>query len=119
MEAPIVLTVDMPRLDFSNSAAFGERLSLALGEDGSNHVIIDFKSVQAISSMAFRELLLALKKATAGNGVVAVAGLWGIAREAFNLSRLDVAFRTFDSLADAQRAFADGSIHSKRSSSSR
>ncbi len=113
MEPPIVLTIDAPRLDFSNADAFGERLSLALGDDGSKHVIVDFHGVEAISSVGFRALVLGLKKSTAGNGAIVVAGLHGLAREAYLVSKLDLAFHTFQTLELAQQAFEAGEIQAK------
>jgi anti-sigma B factor antagonist len=113
MEPPIVLTIDAPRLDYANADAFGERLSAALGDDGSKHVIVDFHGVDLISSVGFRALVLGLKKSTAGNGAIVVTGLRGVAREAYMVSKLDLAFHTFETLELAQHAFAAGEIQAK------
>ena len=113
MEPPIVLTIDAPRLDHSNADAFSERLLAALGENGSRHVIVDFTGVEAISSVGFRALVLALKKSTAGDGAIVVSGLHGLAQEAYEISKLDLAFHTFRTLELAQRAFANGEIQAK------
>ncbi|HEV8021704.1 MAG TPA: STAS domain-containing protein [Candidatus Lustribacter sp.] len=113
MEQPTVLTIDAPRLDYANADAFGERLSQALGDDGSKHVIVNFHGVEAISSVGFRALVLGLKKSTAGNGAIVVTGLSGLAREAYLVSKLDLAFHTFETLELAQTAFRAGEIQAK------
>ncbi len=102
MAGPLVLTVTESRIDHETAAAFQDELLAVVG-DGSSLVIIDLASVESISSVGLRALVVAAKKSKPAGGTIAVSGLRPLVREVFKITRFDSLFPTFDTV-DAARA---------------
>ena len=61
MAGPLVMTVTESRIDHETAAGFQDDLLAVVG-DGSETVIIDLASVESISSVGLRALVVAAKK---------------------------------------------------------
>ncbi len=75
---------------------------------GSPPVILDMSRVVLISSLGLRVLMIAAKQVGAQQGRMIVAGLTGMLREVFEISRFNRVFETFDTV-DAALAAVGGS----------
>lgn len=105
----VVVAAPAGRLDHSVSEAFEQSL-LPLANDPNTHaLVVDFSSVDYISSVCLRVLMLAAKALRARKGRVAAVSLQPIVAEIFAISRFDSVFEMFPSLPDALRALSPGS----------
>lgn len=68
---------------------------------GRDKLLLDLGPLEYISSAGLRVLMLAARQAKAQGGTVAVAGLGTVVREIFEISRFNLVFRIFDSVAAA------------------
>jgi anti-sigma B factor antagonist len=100
---PSVFTIAVKKIDYATAAAFQDDLLTAVG-DGSGRLVIDFAGVETISSIGLRALVVAAKKARAGDGRIAVAALAPVVREVFLISRFDAILPMYDSVAAATAA---------------
>jgi anti-anti-sigma factor len=107
MNEPVVVPIAHARIDYDSAERFGEQLLAALG-DGSALVIVDFSSVETISSVGLRALVVAAKKSATAKGKIVVSGLRPLVREVFEISRFDALFAVFDSVDDARTALVAG-----------
>ncbi|HMX15700.1 MAG TPA: STAS domain-containing protein [Rhodocyclaceae bacterium] len=73
---------------------------------GGEPVVLDFSGVEYISSVGLRVLMLASRQVAAQDGCIAMAALTPLVREVFEISRFNLVFRTFDSVAAAVAALA-------------
>jgi anti-anti-sigma factor len=101
-EATIVV-VDQARIDFETCEAFQERLLQTI-DAGSSVFVIDFSAVKYISSAGLRALVVASKKAKESNGKIAIAALQPLVLEVFTISRFDVLFNVYATVAEAMAA---------------
>ena len=67
-------------------------------------LILDFSGISYISSVGLRVLMLAARQVTAQQGQMAIAGLQPVVREIFQISRFDMVFKIYDSVAAAAAA---------------
>jgi anti-anti-sigma factor len=73
------------RVDSTTAPVLGERLTAAVGAPGAR-VVLDFRSVEYISSAGFRVLLLAAKRAETGASRLVLCGISGKVRQLFDIA---------------------------------
>jgi anti-anti-sigma factor len=95
-DRPLVL-VPARRLDSSTAPDFETEL-LGRIEGGANAVLLDFSTVDYISSAGLRVILLAGKRLRATGGRLALCGLTEDCLEAFRISGFDTLFPLFASV---------------------
>lgn len=97
---PPLVVVPAQRLDSSTSPAF-ERELMAQIEQGATTVLLDFASVNYISSAGLRVILLAGKRLKASGGSLGLCGLNDDCREVFRISGFDALFPLHASVDEA------------------
>ena len=91
------------RIDHASSEAFRGALSnpLARCAAGGDHIVLDFTSLEYISSAGLRVLMLAHRQAANQGGKLVISGLQPVVREIFEISRFTMIFEIFPSVRDA------------------
>jgi anti-sigma B factor antagonist len=102
-EGDIVVLSPVGQIDNETSAGFQTQLLEVVGE-GSGRVLLDFTSVDYISSAGLRALMTASKKTKAGGGRIAVTALNKMVKEIYEISRFTLIVPAFDSAAEATAA---------------
>lgn len=72
--------------------------------DGAHTIIVDLSQVNFVDSSALATLVQAMKRCREQDGELILCGVRQPVRIIFELTRLDKAFRIFNSLEDAQMA---------------
>ena len=60
--------------------------------------MLDFASIDYISSVGLRALMLAARQVKAQNGRIAIAALTSVVKEVFEISRFNMVYKVFDSV---------------------
>ncbi len=68
---------------------------------GGDRLVLDFSSVDYISSVGLRVLMLAAKQSREQGGTIVIAALQPVVREIFEISRFNLVFECFDSVREA------------------
>jgi len=91
------------RIDHATAEVFKTALapSLAGCAAGRDCVVIDLASVEYISSVGLRVLMLASKQAKTQGGALGVCALQPVVREIFEISRFHLVLQVFPTLRDA------------------
>jgi anti-sigma B factor antagonist len=84
-EGDIVVLEPEGRVDSTTAPVLGERLAAVLNARGTR-LVLDFKSLEYISSAGFRVLLLAAKHAEAAGCRFVLCGITGKVRQLFDLA---------------------------------
>jgi len=92
------------RIDNDTSPSFQARLLAAIGAVP-NTVIVDLAGVEYLSSAGLRALMMGAKQSKAANGHLAVAGLKGVVKEIFAISRFGYVVQVFETPDDALAAW--------------
>jgi anti-anti-sigma factor len=98
-EDGILVLRPVGRLNNDTSPDFQARLLAWV--DSNDAVVIDFASVEYISSAGLRALMMASRRAKARGGRIAVAALSPLVNEVFTISRFDQVVQVFETTADA------------------
>ncbi|HXN13953.1 MAG TPA: STAS domain-containing protein [Candidatus Acidoferrales bacterium] len=101
-DGDILILSPAGRIDNDTSPAFQTRLLAALAPGAA--VLVDFSSVQYISSAGLRALMMGSKQAKASKGRLAVAALGPVVKEIFEISRFSMVVEVFGTTADALAA---------------
>jgi anti-sigma B factor antagonist len=101
-EDGILVLRPVGRLNNDTSPDFQARLLAWVDSDDA--VVIDFASVEYISSAGLRALMMASRRAHARGGRIAVAALSPLVNEVFTISRFDQVVQVFETTADARAA---------------
>lgn len=104
-QGDIVVLAPIGRINNDTSAAFQTRLLDSVGSAASK-VLIDFSSVEYISSAGLRTLMMASKQSKASNGRIAVAALAPVVKEIFTISRFTLVVQVFETTAQAIAALS-------------
>lgn len=101
------------RIDYQNAEAFKSALMPYIENcrAGGDQVVLDLSGLEYVSSAGLRVLMIAAKESKARNGKLLAVALQPVVREIFEISRFNLVFEIFDSVADAlakisQKAFA-------------
>ena len=91
------------RIDHATADGFKTALapSLEACAAGRDCVVIDLASVEYISSVGLRVLMLASKQAKTQGGALGVCALQPVVREIFEISRFHLVLQVFPTLRDA------------------
>ena len=107
------------RVDHTNAEAFKAALDepLARCRSGGDRLVLDFSSLDYISSAGLRVLMIARKQAAAQGGRLVMAALQSVVREIFAISRFDTMFEIFPSVRDALTAVSDKALAARHAAS--
>ncbi len=105
MNPQIVLLCPPGRLDALMARQLGIALEQHLSQ-GATRLIIDFKHTRYISSHGLRILLKTHKHARANGGGLKLCGLTPRLLEIFGMAGLDRVFEIFETVEQAEQAFA-------------
>ncbi len=94
------------RIDATSAPTF-ESACLDVLQSGARIVILDFSSLQYISSAGLRSVLLIGKRLREQGGTLRVANLNGVVAQVFELSGFTTLFPTFGSITAAVKAPAE------------
>ena len=90
------------RIDHTNSDRFlAELSSHADGVAQGGGLVADLSKLEFITSAGLRALLLAQKTVQASGGKLHVAGIGGVVKEVFRISKFDALFSVADSTGEA------------------
>ncbi len=84
-DGDIVVLEPEGRIDSTTAPVLGERLTMVLADRGTR-LVLDFKSLEYISSAGFRVLLLAAKHAETAGSRLVLCGITGKVRQLFELA---------------------------------
>jgi anti-sigma B factor antagonist/stage II sporulation protein AA (anti-sigma F factor antagonist) len=100
--ADTVVLTPMGRIDHSTSEDFKAALAphMARCARGLDRILLDFVSVEYISSVGLRVLMLASKQAKGQGGSIGVAALQPAVREIFDISRFTMVLDVFPSVRE-------------------
>ena len=95
------------RIDHASADEFQAALApyVAACRDSEPALVIDMSSVDYISSVGLRVLMVAAKQVKAQNGCIVVAALSPLVKEVFEISRFNLVFDLFDSVEAAARTY--------------
>jgi anti-sigma B factor antagonist len=102
-EGDVLVLSPVGRIDNETSPAFQTKLLGTVGP-ALGAVLIDFGSVDYISSAGLRAILMASKQSMAAHGQLAIAALKPVVREIFEISRFSQIVRIFGSIEEATAA---------------
>ena len=105
----IVVLAPRGRIDHLNAEAFGKAVAPhveACNKSGPR-LLFDLSALEYISSAGLRVLMLASKRAIPAGGRIGVAAPTTLVREILEISRFDLVFPVFDSVAAGLSTFAD------------
>ncbi|MGI6548556.1 MAG: STAS domain-containing protein [Syntrophomonadales bacterium] len=92
------------RLDASTSSTLDKHLSGSI-EGGEIKMVLDFSSLDYISSAGLRVLLMAAKKIKGAGGRLVLAGLKSHVREVFDIAGFSSIFPIYSTQEDALNSF--------------
>ena|SRR5277367_6651033 len=101
----IIVLIPTGRINNDTSTSFQPKLLESVASPGSK-VLIDFSSVEYISSAGLRALMMASKQSKAINGRLAVAGLTPMVKEIFAISRFSMVVQVFETTDEAIKALS-------------
>ena len=105
----IVVLAPHGRIDHLNAEAFGKAVSphVEACNRAGPRLLFDLSGVEYISSAGLRVLMLASKRATPAGGRIGVAAPTELVREILEISRFDLVFPVFDSVASGLASFSE------------
>lgn len=94
------------RIDHTHADAFQQALAPYLADCGAGGVqlVLDLSGVSYISSIGLRALMVAIKQVKPRGGRMPLAALGPLVLEVFKISRFDLLFEIFPSVAEALAA---------------
>lgn len=98
----LIVSVD-GRMDTVTAPDFQQRMQELLNQ-GETRIIMDFGSLEYVSSAGLRSILFTAKKAKAAGGVVSCCALQTMVRKVFDVSGFTTMIPVFDSLEDAVKS---------------
>jgi len=93
------------RIDHTSADEFQSALEphLAACRENEPALVVDMSSVDYISSVGLRVLMVAAKRVKSQSGCIVVAALTPLVKEVFEISRFNLVFDLFDSVEAAAR----------------
>ena len=109
--ADVVVAAPAGRIDHTVAAAREDALAPLLGQPAGNPgLVLDFGSVDYISSVGLRVLMIAAKRMRACNARLAVASPRPVVAEIFAISRFDAVLDIHASVEHALRALSPAAL---------
>lgn len=99
-EKNALLIAPKGRIDHASADAFSTSLAPHLEQCNANSLplILDFSSVEYISSVGLRVLVLTARQIKAQGGRIAIAALSPMVQDVFKISRFDLVYDVYDSV---------------------
>jgi anti-sigma B factor antagonist/stage II sporulation protein AA (anti-sigma F factor antagonist) len=99
----ILILAPRGRLDHASADSFSLALEPHLAECklGGTALVIDFCSIEYISSVGLRALMLAARQVKAQHGKIAIAALTPMVKEVFEISRFNLVYKVFENVETA------------------
>ncbi len=96
------------RINHLNAVAFEEAMSphVTACKTSGVKLLVDLSELEYVSSAGLRVFMLAAKKLIPGGGKMAVAAAQPVVREILEISRFNLVFPLFGTVAEALAAFA-------------
>ncbi len=104
-DVTVVRFVDRKILDAANIQELGEELFSLVEKDDRKKLLLNFASVEFLSSAALNKLIILDKKVKAAGGVLKLSNLRAEIHEVFVITRLNQLFKIHDDEADALADF--------------
>lgn len=101
----VVNFVDRKILDAANIQSLGEELFELVEKGGNNKLVLNFRTVEFLSSAALNKLIILDRKVKAKSGKLKLCNLKPEIQEVFVITRLNQLFDIKDSENDALAAF--------------
>ena len=103
----VKVVAPLGRIDHASADDFQAALEphLAQCRDQEPALVIDMSGVDYISSVGLRVLMVAAKQVKAQKGHIVIAALAPVVKEVFEISRFNLVFDLFDSVASAARTY--------------
>ena len=101
----VVTFVDRKILDAANIQELGDELFALVEQDGHTSLVLDFRTVEFLSSAALNKLIILDKKIKAKRGKLRLCTLKPEIQEVFVITRLNQLFDIKDTVDDALAAF--------------
>ncbi len=95
----LIVSVD-GRMDTVSAPGFQQKMEELLNQ-GEKRIIMDFGSLEYVSSAGLRSILFAAKKAKAAGGAVACCALQTMVKKVFDVSGFTTMIPVFDSVEEA------------------
>lgn len=92
------------RLDAANSPQLRSTIKIAIENDQCRKMVVDLSETTFIDSSGLAALIGGLKSMRAAQGKYVLAGITGSAREIFDLTRMDLVFTIYSTVAEAKAA---------------
>lgn len=96
----VTVAVPVGRIDFTTNTMFERALAEAL-DAGARRLVVDFGSVEFISSAGIRTLITVSRRLSANKGTLALCGLTEPVRQVLDISGLLPMFTTLPSIEEA------------------
>jgi anti-anti-sigma factor len=104
-----IILAPVGRLELTNAEACKEILLRAVAA-AERAVILDLAQLEYISSAGLRSLMIAIKTAKSRSVGVGIAAMQPVVREIFKISRFDLVFPCFDTVAAAVEKLAPADL---------
>lgn len=105
----VVIASPRGRIDHGTAEAFKAALALPLDACRPGHpLVLDLGGVDYIASIGLRVLMLAARQAKAQGGAIVIAGLSGLVREIFEISKFTLVFPCYPGVTEALTALDAG-----------
>lgn len=97
------------RVDHTNSDDFLSQLTgLSEGVNSSGGMVIDLAGLEFITSAGLRALLLSQRSVSGAGGKLGIAGIGGVVKEVFRISKFDALLSVSDTTAQAVAKVSPG-----------
>ena len=104
-ELAVVRFNDKKIVDSANIEEMGDELSAIVDKDKMNQVLLNFESVEFLSSAALNKLIMIHRKVQQAGGNLRLCELREEIKEVFTITRLDRVFDIRKTESDALKAF--------------
>jgi anti-anti-sigma factor len=104
-----IILAPVGRLELTNAEACKEILLRAVAA-ADRAVVLDLAQLEYISSAGLRSLMIAIKTAKARSVGVGIAAMQPVVREIFKISRFDLVFPCFETVAAAVGTLAPADL---------
>lgn len=105
-EVTVVRFADKRILDEQNIQVIGDQLFELVDIEGKQKILLDFESVEYLSSAALGKLITLNKKVKGIGGALKLSNIRPEIYEVFEITKLNKVFQIYDGFGDAMAAFA-------------
>ncbi len=106
----VFVATPIGRVDHASSDALQQALAPAATDADAAALVLDFASVEYISSVGLRVLMMASKQMRGRGARIAIAGLQPVVREIVDIARFQHVVEVFPSVRDALAALSPAAL---------